>query len=307
MREKNSPIVARLPPLHSLQVFEAAARHQSFVQAAAELFVTHGAVSRQVRQLEDALGLALFERRNRAVFLTAAGERLLATCSKALGEIRHTLAELATAPPGLAPLLVSCEPTIAMRWLIPRLSRFRLENPDFSVHLLAAGGPVDFVRDRVDVALRRSDFQWHEQYHMERIAPEMMGPVCTPANAKLLGAGAQAGLRPLHTRTRAAAWPLWRRHSGHTLTLDEPEYFEHFYLSLQAASAGLGVAMGSLYMVEDDIRDGRLLAPYGFAPDGSDYLLLSPAAFNDDPRHALFLAWVREEMQKSHLAVLSGV
>ena len=305
MREKNSPISARLPPLHSLQVFEAAARHQSFVQAAAELCVTHGAVSRQVRQLEEALGLALFERRNRAVFLTAAGERLLATCSKALGEIRETLAALATAPPGLAPLVVSCEPTIAMRWLIPRLPQFRLQHPDFSVHLLAAGGPVDFVRDRVDVALRRSDFQWPAQYHMERIAPEMMGPVCNPANAALLDAGAPARLRPLHTRTRPAAWPQWQRHSGQTLAGGEPEYFEHFYLSLQAASAGLGVAMGSLYMVEDDMRDGRLLAPCGFAPDGSDYLLLSPVAFNDDQRHAALVQWVREEMQKSRRAVSS--
>ncbi|MCK9213036.1 MAG: LysR substrate-binding domain-containing protein [Rhodoferax sp.] len=302
MSDLNSHKSDRLPPLHSLHVFEVAARHESFVQAAAELYVTHGAVSRQIRQLEDALGLALFERRNRAVFLTGEGRVLFAACAQVMDKLRAVVEELTT-PVALAPLVVSCEPTIAMRWLIPRLPQFRVQHPEFQIHLLAAGGPVDFVRDKVDVALRRNDFKWPEQYHVERIAPEMMGPVCTPAIAELLRTDAAQKVRELHSRTRHAAWKLWQRHSGVALNLAEPEYFEHFYLSLQAANAGLGIAMGSLYMVEDDVRDGRLTAPYGFVPDDSEYVLLSLWEFAKDKRQFIFLEWVRYEMQKSRFGL----
>lgn len=301
MSDLNSRKSGRFPPLHSLHVFEVAARYESFVQAAAELYVTHGAVSRQIRQLEETLGIALFERRNRAVFLTSEGRVLFAACSQVMDKLRTVVDEL-TKPVAFAPLVVSCEPTIAMRWLIPRLPQFRMEHPELQIHLLAAGGPVDFVRDKVDVALRRNDFQWPAQYHVERIGPELMGPVCTPATAELLAADSTK-VRELHSRTRQAAWKLWRRHSAISLNLAEPEYFEHFYLSLQAANAGLGIAIGSLYMVEDDVRDGRLVAPYGFIADDSEYVLLSPKEFAKDKRQHIFLEWVRDEMQRSRATV----
>lgn len=302
MRELDSHKIGRLPPLHSLHVFEVAARHESFVQAAAELYVTHGAVSRQIRQLEDSIGVALFERRNRAVFLTTHGRRLYEVCSQALQEIRTVLNELAT-PASQAPLVVSCEPTIAMRWLIPRLPLWRDKHPDVPVHLLTAGGPVDFARDRVDVALRRSDFQWPDHFHSIRMASEMMGPVCSAAVAESLRSGTAKALRELHSSTRPNAWALWRRHSGESLKLTAAESFEHFYLSLQAAQAGMGVAMGSIYMVENDIRDGRLVAPHGFTPDGSEYVLLSPVSFTNDERRFHFLEWVRHEMQKTRFSL----
>lgn len=295
MSDPKSHIRPRVPGLHSLHVFEVAARHESFVQAAAELCVTHGAVSRQVRQLEEQLGIALFERRNRAVFLTPAGRRLSATCRAAIDEIKRVVCEVASSTV-LAPLVVSCEPTIAMRWLIPRLPRFRRDHPDFEIHLLAAGGPIDFVRDRVDLALRRSDFTWCQTLHVERIASEWMGPVCTPELAKRLESTDRSGLRELHALTRPSAWAVWRRDHPNTPALGEIERFEHFYLCLQAANAGLGMGIGSIYMVEDDVRDGRLLAPYGFAADGSEYVLLSPQPFADDPRKQRFTQWVRHEM-----------
>ncbi len=296
MSEKNSHKIPRLPGLHSLQVFEVAARHQSFVQAASELYVTHGAVSRQIRQLEDQLGLPLFERRNRAVFLTPAGQKLSVACKSALADIRQVIQEIA-APTSAAPLVVSCEPTIAMRWLIPRLPRFRARYPDIQLHLLAAGGPINFVRDRVDVALRRSDFKWPDEFHVDRIANEWMGPVCTPELAMELERSGFAAFRELHVRTRPHAWSLWRRHSGVDLPIGHVDFFEHFYLSLQAAHAGLGVAMGSRYMVEEDIHDGRLVAPYGFTADQSEYVLLSPVPIESDLRRFHFSEWVRYEMQ----------
>jgi LysR family transcriptional regulator, glycine cleavage system transcriptional activator len=296
MSESKSHKKDRIPPLHSLQVFEAAARYESFVKAAADLCVTHGAVSRQVRQLEESLGIALFERRNRAVFLTVQGRVLFTACSQAITQIRDVVREL-SASAALAPLVVSCEPTIAMRWLIPRLPNFRAKHTEFEVHLLTAGGAIDFRRDRVDLALRRNDFSWSEQYHVARIAPEIMAPVCTPAIATLLREGRSNEVRQLHTRTRPNAWAQWLSHATKCAGFGETEYFEHFYLSLQGAKAGLGIAMGSLYMVEEDMRNGNLVAPYGFAPDDSEYVLLSSLEFKKDARASIFMEWLRYEMQ----------
>lgn len=141
----------KLPPLNSLRVFDSAARHEAFGRAAQELHVTHGAVSRQIKLLEEALGLTLFERRNRAVFLTDAGRQLLAVTQGLFEQLRAGLAQLQQ-PDTNAPLVVSCEPTIAMMWLIPRLPDFQRSHPGVQVHLYAAGGAVDFAAQGVDVA-----------------------------------------------------------------------------------------------------------------------------------------------------------
>jgi LysR family glycine cleavage system transcriptional activator len=300
MREKNSIFEGRVPPLNSLRVFEAAARHKSFVRAAHELHVTHGAVSRQIKQLESMIEVELFERRNRAVFLTPQGSVLFEACADAMGRLAKAIRKIKT-PSESLPLVVSCEPTIAIRWLIPRLAEFRARYPKHQIHLLTAGGNVDFVRDRVDVALRRNDFNWGDQCHAEPVAPEMVGPVCTPSLGTVAVKGCKGAhpVKLLHSRTRASAWQRWREVSGDTIELGEAEHFEHFYLTLQAASAGLGIAIGSVYMVEDDLRDGRLVAPFGFTPDGSEYVLLSPVPFRDDERRLLFLDWIRYAMAKS--------
>lgn len=297
MRDENSTFEGRVPPLNSLRVFEAAARHKSFVRAAHELHVTHGAVSRHVKQLESMLDVELFERRNRAVFLTPQGSILFEACSEVMGALVEAVRKIKRPSENL-PLVLSCEPTIAIRWLIPRLPEFRTRYPQHHIHLLTAGGKVDFARDRVDVALRRNDFNWGDQCHAEPVAPEMIGPVCAPS---LVAGGGDTLHAPrlLHSRTRPSAWKRWQELAGDGIKAGGAEHFEHFYLSLQAASAGLGVAIGSAYMVEDDVRDGRLAAPRGFIPDGSEYVLLSPTPFRDDERRLLFLDWIRHEMAKS--------
>lgn len=300
MSETKSPFDGRVPPLNSLRVFEAAARHMNFARAANELHVTHGAVSRQIKLLESMLALELFERRNRAVFLTPQGSMLLEVCSDVMGRLADAIRNI-KGPAESVPLVVSCEPTIAIRWLIPRLPEFRARYPRHQVRLLAAGGRVDFVRDCVDVALRRNDFNWGDECHVEPVAPEMMGPVCAPAliTAFEKGGGSGSAPRLLHSRTRATAWQRWQERSSDSFKANGTEYFEHFYLTLQAASAGLGIALGSAYMVEDDLRDGRLVAPFGFAPDGSEYVLLSRMPFRDEERRLSFLDWIRYEMAKS--------
>lgn len=290
IRQENSPIAMKLPPLNALRVFDAAARHAAFGRAAEELHVTHGAVSRQIKQLEASLGVTLFERRNRAVFLTDAGRQLLALTQAMFEQLRAGLAQLQQVDVQ-APLVLSCEPTIAMMWLIPRLPDFQRAHPDIQVHLYAAGGAVDFAGQGVDVAFRRNDFEWDAALHAEPVCEEWMGPVCRPG---LTDAANWREGQALGSATRPRAWRQWAQASGQKPPRRSGPVYEHFYLSLQAAVAGLGVAIGSALMVRDALRDHRLEAPCGFVRDGSAYVLLSPRPFDQDPRAAALLAWLRQ-------------
>lgn len=300
MSEKKSHIMQtppKLPPLNAFKVFETAARHQSFVKAGDELCVTHGAVSRQVKQLELALGLSLFERRNRAVFLTPQGHTLLVACQEVLRNLSAAIDDIRAQDKASLPLVLSCEPTIAIRWLVPRLPDFRARYPQHEIHLLTAGGRVDFAREHVDLALRRNDFHWGTQCHAEPVAVEMVGPVCTPAMWSKISNGTP--VRLLHARTRADAWNQWSALSGQKFASDGAEQYEHFYLSLQAASSGMGIAIASEFMVESELQDGRLVAPFGFIADGSEYVVLSPSPVRQDVRRIALLDWFRDTMGRA--------
>lgn len=292
-----------LPSLNAIRVFEVAARHLSLVKAAEELHVTHGAVSRQIKQLEENLGVELFERRNRAIFLTRAGLSLQGTCTDIMRQLEAGLRQLKQTDD--QPLVVSCEPTIAMRWLIPRLGKFRQLHPELEIHLFAAGGAVDLRHGHIDLALRRNDFAWDASYHVAKVAQELIAPVCVP---NLLKQGKlqlnQQCL--LHTATRPDAWPQWQKLSVQTVRGKSRATYEHFYLSLQAACAGLGVAMASVYMVEDEIRSSQLLAPHAFMADGTDYVLLSAQPFDVDKRRLAFLTWLQQEFEVTAQAVTSS-
>ncbi len=282
----------RLPPLNTLRIFDVAARTLSFVKAAEELHVTHGAVSRQIRQLEEALGVELFQRRNRAVFLTDAGLALQAATSAAFAQLITAIGKLQSDEAGNV-IVVSCEPTIAMKWLIPRLPRFQQAYPELQVHLYAAGGPIDLVRAGVDVALRRNDFQWDETWDTWRVGEELVGPVCVPQLAP--GAGPWQG-KLLHTLSRPNSWANWAKATGHEIRATGRINYEHFYLCVQAAAAGIGAALASCYMVEEELAGSRLIAPCGFVPDGSAYYVLSPRRIQDDSRLLRFAEWITTEM-----------
>ncbi|MBP1000199.1 LysR family transcriptional regulator [Serratia fonticola] len=291
----------KFPPLNALRFFEAAARHQSLIKASEELCVTQSAVSRQIKQLEDSLGVALFERRNRAIFLTADGIRLMEASQAMLEILRSALGQLAT-PQSNQPLVVSCEPTIMMRWLIPRLPAFKQQQPDMQIHLFAAGGPIDFARSHVDLALRRDDFTWDTNLFSQMIGQELMGLVSNPE--LLGGACSPAHMNVLHTHTRPDAWQHWMRLNQFDREAINHTWFEHFYIMLEAIGAGVGIGICSLYMVEQALNNGQLIAPYGFVPDGSSYHLLSPEPFDTDQRRTAFLTWIRDEFRESQKAYL---
>lgn len=286
----------RALPFGALRCFEAAARLESFTRAGQELHLTHGAISRAVRTLEDVLGLALFERRHQRVFLTPAGARLRDATAAALDLIDTTARELhaSAQPPALA---LSCEPTLLMRWLIPRLPDFKTRHPDITLRLVAGGGTPSF--QGIDLAIRRNDFDWGGNLHAEWLFEERTGPVGSPrCRRDWIGKRNERpclrqGLTLLHSATRPNAWETWSRASGEALPDHGSQTFEHFYFSLQAAAAGIGPAIGPWQLVRDDIDAGLLEAPFGFVPDGSAYHLLAPSPIEADSPAGALLAWLR--------------
>ncbi|WP_255720259.1 LysR family transcriptional regulator [Oryzibacter oryziterrae] len=290
---------SRLPSLSGLRCFEMAARTENFGKAADALHLTHGAISRAVRLLEEELGVALFDRRSRRVFLTAEGRRLAEAVQAGFGTIAEAAAALRSARHGNQ-ITLSCEPTLLMRWLIPRLASFESDHPKVTLQLVAGGGPVRLGAG-VDLAIRRADFPLPRDARSEPLFDERVGPVCRADLVERFfevtsgGVALRRDAVPLHTRTRLQAWADWARAAGRTAPTGPGRQFDHFHLSLQAAQAGIGVAIGPWQMVRDEIASGILAAPCGFVADGSSYVLLSP----DKPHaaraatHEALLSWLK--------------
>ncbi|HFI5306494.1 LysR family transcriptional regulator [Serratia liquefaciens] len=295
--EKNSRKISRPLSLGGLRCFEAAARLESFTQAANSLNLTHGAVSRAVRALEDELGIALFERRHRRVYLTAAGRTLFQASQQAFGILEQTAQQLRQQAQD-APLVLSCEPTLLMRWLIPRLPAFQLAHPDIHLQLVAGGGPFSF-HDGISAALRRNDFDWGDKLHSQWLFNEQVGPVCKPEMLPrfiALHAGQPQLSRDavlLHSATRPDAWRHWAQQQSVSLEGCPEQRFDHFYFSLQAAVAGIGVAIGPWQQVRDDVAGGLLSAPFGFTSDSSGYCLLTQQEIRPGSALARLADWLK--------------
>jgi LysR family glycine cleavage system transcriptional activator len=285
----------RLPPLKTLPAFELAADHLSLSKAADELFLTHGAISRQVKVLETHLGTPLFHRHNRRIELTQAGTDFLSTVRLALDLIEAGAARVTKAS-RQGPVVVSCLPTFMMRWLIPRLYDFNARHSDIEIRLSASPGPADFERGGVDVAIRLDDAPWPNDAVAYPFLKEEVGPVCSPAllERQLVTVAADLRHHPiLHTDTRPHAWEQWMAAAAvGDLTPDRGTRFEHFYFMLEAAAAGLGTAIAPYPLAAADIATGRLVAPLGFVPSGQTYHVVRPQSAAGDSAVAAFTAWL---------------
>ncbi len=297
----------KLPPLENLRIFEAVARLRGFTAAAESLALSHSAVSRRVSELETRLGVQLLHRTSRQVLLTAEGRILFEAAQDALKRIGEATADI-TRPARPRPLLVSCERSLAMRWLIPRLSGFQDAHPDLPVYLSTGGGPVDLARENIDLAIRRADFILDPNTISVPLFPEYIGPVSAPRHAHRMSAKAEP--TRLHTTGRPDAWRIWTRHEkkaagksdGKTAPVQakhRDQYFDHFFLSLQAAEAGLGTAIAPLFMVIDSLRTGTLAAPAGFTADGSRYVALLRTPLEQDSPEARFMRWLRRTIDET--------
>ncbi|TNC10082.1 LysR family transcriptional regulator [Methylobacterium terricola] len=283
-------------PLNALRAFEAVARLGSMSAAAVELGVTHGAVSRQVRALEDQFGVALVERGPRAVVPTPEGARLAAELAESFARIQAAVAQV---QPG--PLTLSCSATVMMRWLIPRLETFKRTHPGIELRLTISYGEVDFIRDAISLAIRNDMYKAPPDAVAETLIREEIGPVCHPAYAGRLRIGSAdelvARARLLGTATRPEAWAEWTRAIGRPdLPATPQESFGHFYLVIQAAACGLGVALAPRLLVEDEIAAGHLVAPLGFTAGPHALQLWTAAHLRHRPDLRIVADWLRGEM-----------
>ena len=295
----------RLPSLDFLRGFEAAGRRLSFTLAAEELFLTQSALSRQVKALEDALGVALFERRHRALVLTPAGAAFHRSVATQLREIAFAAESLRghEREPGLT---VSTTVSFASLWLIPRLAAFRAAQPAIEVYVSADDRMVDLNRGDVDVAVR---------YLADAGAPsgavrlfgERLLPVASPALQKRAGAPLRqpadlarhvlihlddpAGIMPWLN------WPAWLTSNG--LPDLKPAGSLRFSLYdqvIQATLGGQGVALGRIPLIAEFLRDGRLVAPFPKRYDSPRgyFVVVAPHAA-ERPDIAAFAAWLSRE------------
>ncbi|WP_187375314.1 LysR family transcriptional regulator [Pseudomonas massiliensis] len=301
-KEISQIMTRHLPSLNGLRAFEATARLGSLTQAARHLNVTHGAISRQLKLLEAELGVALFSKEGRGLRLTDAGLRLRDACSQAFDSLRTACAELA-ADQADAPFVLGCSGSLLARWFIPRLGRLNADLPDLRLHLSAGEGDLDPQSPSLDALLVYAQPPWPAEVQVHELLAERVGPVVSPhyrGCAALLGAPPTAvfGETLLQTDSRPQAWPAWARaHDLDSAGLKFSQRFEHLYYLLEAAVAGLGVAIAPHALVADDLQAGRLVAPWGFSQTTASLMLWVPRR-RAGSRAERLAEWLRQELAR---------
>jgi LysR family transcriptional regulator, glycine cleavage system transcriptional activator len=267
----------KLPPMTSLRGFEAAARHMSFSDAAEELQLTQGAISRQIKTLEDYLNLSLFVRKTRQVVLTPAGSELYRVVREVLDQIEYATFQLRKKSKSRT-LVISVLPTLASTWIMPRLHALTESQSELDLRIITSIEPVDLASDRVDIAVRvgRIPGRLYEERHprielnmvqgwdgviAEELFPDILVPVCSPALLKSRRIDKPADLLAfplIHTTSRRFAWPDWLRAHG-VATLERRKLeFGHFFMSLEAALANQGIAIVPQVILSLHKEAGRL-------------------------------------------------
>jgi LysR family transcriptional regulator, glycine cleavage system transcriptional activator len=284
--------------LNALRAFEATARLHSVSAAADELSVTHGAVSRHVRMLEDRLGLPVLKRSAHGTEPTAEGQRLADGLSRGFQLIEASVEQL---EPG--PLTLSCSDSIMMYWLLPRLSRFQEANPDVELRFNMGYGPVNFVGDNISVAIRLSTIEPPKDVIRTGAVTEWIGPVCSPAYLRTVRVTSPADLlraRLMVSRTRPHAWDDWSHCCGTELgALHIAETFNHFYLLIQAARCNLGMANVPRMLVRDDLNSGTLVAPLGFLTGPNTLSIWVAPHLSRRSNMVRLVDWLTEELRTS--------
>lgn len=295
----------KLPPLNALRAFEAAARHASVTQAAEELGVSHTAVSQQIRKLEHHLGQALFYRHARRVEPTNAARTLEREVRAAFDRIAHAADEF-DRHNGKTVIRVNATPSFAMRWLIPRSSKFQIENPAVSVEIeTSASDGIDHLAKGYDFVFRRAPME-RPEHGCLKILDDHSTAVLAPKLATSLDLKNPEDLRRsvlLHLKSRPDAWKQWFELCGHGSPDTPPgPYYEHFFLSLQATISGLGVAVGPLCLVEEDLAAGKLIAPFTkHILAGPGFHVLYPLAKMRGPHHRAFLDALVAAAREAHV------
>jgi LysR family glycine cleavage system transcriptional activator len=287
----------RLPPLNGLKAFEAAARSESFTRAAEELNVTQGAVSHQVKALEDTFGLKLFHRERQRLSLTEAGREYLTVIRDALDRIAvGTERLLQRQESGV--LTVSTSPDFAAKWLVNRLGRFAEKHPGVDLRVSATTPHVDFARDDVDVAIRHGDGNW-PGLDVQRLYSERLFPVCSPklvaGRRRILNASDLLKF-PLLRLDDAKDWTRLFAAAGVKAAVSHGPVINRASMLIDAAIDGQGIALARTALAAWDLINGRLVRPVDVSLRmANTYWIVCPKVASNVPKIAAFRNWVLAE------------
>jgi LysR family glycine cleavage system transcriptional activator len=297
----------KMPPLNALRAFEAAARHMSLTKAAQELNVSPGAVSHQIRALEALLGIALFERRVRAIALTPAARLLYPGLQNGFLQIQEAVASLRHAANERV-LVVSTPPGLTAKWLAPRLYRFASGHPEIEVRISSSLANANFTTDGVDVAVRNLAVRPADDPALliERLVELSFVPVCSPRLYEQHGlprtAEALARMPLIHDdslagRAKLPTWSDWFDAAGlHSVDISRGLHFNSADHALDAASEGAGVLLAHDLLAYDDLRTGRLLIPVALPIwSGRACYVVCPKHRSAAPQVRAFREWIKEE------------
>lgn len=291
----------RLPSLNALKAFEAAARLQSFTEAAAELFVTHAAISRHIRELEEWLGTELFIRTGRGVHLTDAGRRFGSKLTPLFDALAEATRE-AAAVGDVRQLKVTVEPSIASRWLVPRLGRFNDLHPDIELSINPEHRLADFRSGDADVGIRYGRGNWAD-VDMAKLSDVVIFPVCAPKLVEGRGRLDPADLKDftlLH-EDRKQWWAEWLAAAGISGVEDwrGPVFQNH--LAIEAAEAGQGFALGDQILCGDSLNEGWLTRPFDrdMKDHGGYWIVRAKGSKETAPARA-FREWLMSEMGETN-------
>lgn len=289
----------RLPPLNALRAFDAASRNASFTHAASELAVTQGAVSRHVSALEGWLGVRLFVRNLRGITLTPKGVIYSRIVRGALDQIEYGSRQLQQEPEE-STLRLKIPPTFAIRWLVPRLARFHALDRKLDLQITTSHQPVDFNREDVDACIH-SDTRPPQNARFHRLFGEILLPVCSPRlpqrDTRLATPRDLANHVLVSSMHRPRDWPTWLAAAGiHDIDGNAGIKVENSALAYQAAIDGVGVVIAQRSFVNEDLANGRLVAPFALqVPADGSYWFAYPAERPKSERVAAFEEWIVRE------------
>ena len=290
--------MAQIPSLQTLRAFEAAGRLQSYSKAAEELGLTHGAVSHRIRELEERLGKQLFRRAGNTMLLTSDGQALEVQVRQALSllEQAFTSPNRKSAAAAQRPIVVTSVPSLASTWLFARLSEFRAARPDIDIALRVSETLNDYKKDGIDLGLRLGSGGW-PGLNAIKLFDEALTPVCTPEFLERHQLKAPADLaRVTLFRNTWTPWARWFKAAG--LNWPEPTTgpsFDDSPLMLRATMEGNGVALARHWLAVDELRAGRLVAPFDLAvQDDFAYWLAWPTRVQVHPHAEVFRTWLME-------------
>ena len=289
----------------ALKNFEAVARHQQLKAAAEELFVTPSAVSRQIKQLEDYLGIELFCRDKRAITLTDAGKIYAADLHKIFDEIFNATKKIVSHSNKRTLHVRTSMMSFTQRWLMPRLFCFQQQHPQLEMQLTTCTdiNPVDFDRTLVDIGLTRQHLI-HDNLVCEPLMPELLVVVCSPVLLKektINTINDLVGHQIIATASRSDTWDLYlRQQPDFTGKLTEKIQLAHFFLALEAVISGMGVAVLPLPLVIDDLKVGKLVSPLDcIVPSGETYYVVHQIQRNGRQDVIDFVAWLKEQVERT--------